>query len=148
MAQFTGAWSATEAESYLRESRVPLRLACHRPDESLWMVALWYRYRDGAFERATWAEADVVGYLRNDSQVAFEVSENRPPYRGNGSATLSPDADKAVLRDLVERYLGDADSELAQWLLSEEREEVRIRAQPDRIYSWDYSDRMAAGDGE
>jgi len=40
MAQFTGAWSATEAESYLRESRVPLRLACHRPDESLWMVAL------------------------------------------------------------------------------------------------------------
>jgi len=78
------------------------------------------------------------------------VSENRPPYRGvrgNGSATLSPDADKSVLRDLVERYLGDTDSELARWLLAEEREEVRIRVRPDRVYSWDYSDRMEA-DGE
>ena len=145
MTRFTGAWTESEVESYLREATVPLRLACHRPDESLWMVALWYRYRDGGFDCATWAEADVVRYLRNDSQVAFEVSENRPPYRGvrgNGTASLSRDEGKAVLEDLLERYLDGTDSELARWLLSPEREEVRIRIRPRRVYSWDYTDRM------
>ncbi|WP_134670516.1 pyridoxamine 5'-phosphate oxidase family protein [Halorussus marinus] len=147
MTEFTGAWAEPAVESYLAEAAIPIRLACHRPDGSLWLVALWYRYRDGVFECATGANADVVGYLRGDSAVAFEVSENRPPYRGvrgNGTAALSPDADKSVLRDLVERYLGDAGSPLAEWLLSEDREEVRIRIRPDRVHSWDYSDRMAA----
>ncbi|UPW00229.1 pyridoxamine 5'-phosphate oxidase family protein [Halorussus gelatinilyticus] len=145
MTKFTGAWSEREVEEYLRSATVPLRLACHRPDESLWMVALWYRYREGFFECSTWAEADVVTYLRNDAEVAFEVSENHPPYRGvrgNGSTGLSVDEDKGVLRDLLERYLGGTDSELAEWLLSPDREEVRIRVRPRRIHSWDYSDRM------
>lgn len=145
MPVFGGAWTEAEVEDYLDEARVPLRLACHRPDESLWMVALWYRYREGTFECSTWAEADVVTYLRNDSEVAFEVSENTPPYRGvrgNGSVGLSEDEGKAVLRDLLERYLGGTDSELAAWLLSEERDEVRIRIRPRRVYSWDYTERM------
>lgn len=146
MTRFTGEWTEAEVRTYLDEARVPIRIACHRPDESLWMVALWYRYRDGSFECSTWAEADVVTYLQNDSEVAFEVSTNRPPYRGvrgNGTASLSADRGKAVLVDLLERYLGGTDSGLAEWLLSEEREEVRIRVQPRRIYSWDYSERMA-----
>ncbi|MFC7080149.1 pyridoxamine 5'-phosphate oxidase family protein [Halorussus caseinilyticus] len=145
MTSFRGAWTAEEVENYLDEAAVPIRVACHRPDESLWMVALWYRYRDGTFECSTWAEADVVTYLRNDSEVAFEVSANDPPYRGvrgNGSATLSRDEDKAVLRDLLERYLGGTDSELARWLLSPDRDEVRIRIRPRRVYSWDYTERM------
>lgn len=33
----------------------------------------------------------------------------------------------------VESYLGDADSRLARWLLSPDREEVRIRARPLRV---------------
>jgi nitroimidazol reductase NimA-like FMN-containing flavoprotein (pyridoxamine 5'-phosphate oxidase superfamily) len=145
MTKFTGAWTEEKVESYLQSTTVPIRIACHRPDESLWMVALWYRYRDGFFECSTWAEADVVTYLRNDAEVAFEVSENQPPYRGvrgNGSTGLSVDEDKGLLRDLLERYLGGTDSELAEWLLSPDREEVRIRVRPRRIYSWDYSDRM------
>ncbi|WP_137287426.1 pyridoxamine 5'-phosphate oxidase family protein [Halorussus salinisoli] len=145
MPKFRGTWSQAEVESYLDEAAVPVRIACHRPDESLWMVALWYRYRDGTFECSTWARADVVTYLRNDSEVAFEVSSNHPPYRGvrgNGSASLSRDEGKSVLRDLLERYLGGTDSELATWLLSEDRDEVRIRIRPRRVYSWDYTDRM------
>jgi nitroimidazol reductase NimA-like FMN-containing flavoprotein (pyridoxamine 5'-phosphate oxidase superfamily) len=145
MTRFTGAWTEAEVEAYLQDAAIPIRLACHRPDESLWMVALWYRYRNGTFECSTWAEADVVRYLRNDSEIAFEVSANHPPYRGvrgNGSTSLAEDTDKAVLRDLLERYLGGTDSELARWLLSEDREEVRIRVNPRRVYSWDYTDRM------
>ncbi|WP_435177718.1 pyridoxamine 5'-phosphate oxidase family protein [Halorussus sp. AFM4] len=145
MTEFSGAWTREEVESFLEEATIPIRIACHRPDESLWMVALWYRYRDGYFECATWAKADVVTYLRNDSEVAFEVSVNEPPYRGvrgNGSVGLSRDEDKALLGDLFERYLGGTDSELASWLLSPERDEVRIRVRPRRVYSWDYTERM------
>ncbi|USZ77192.1 hypothetical protein NGM07_07640 [Halorussus vallis] len=73
------------------------------------------------------------------------MSVNHPPYhgvRGNGTTALSRDADKAVLRGLIERYLGDTDSDLAAWLLSEERDEVRIRISPRRMHSWDYTERM------
>jgi nitroimidazol reductase NimA-like FMN-containing flavoprotein (pyridoxamine 5'-phosphate oxidase superfamily) len=109
------------------------------------MLSLWYRYRDGAFHCATAADADVVRFLRANDEVAFEVSTNRPPYRGvrgNGTADLAPDEDKRVLSALVERYLDDTDSDLARWLLSPDREEVHVTVAPDRIHSWDYSDRM------
>ena len=150
MTEFRGAWGADEVEAFLRRVTVPIRLATHRPDESLWVVALWYRYEKGSFECATWANADVVRYLRNDSEVAFDVSTNEIPYRGvrgNGTTSLSADRDKAVLRSLVERYLGGTDSTLARWLLEDDRDEVRIRIRPRTIYSWDYSDRMASGAG-
>jgi nitroimidazol reductase NimA-like FMN-containing flavoprotein (pyridoxamine 5'-phosphate oxidase superfamily) len=110
------------------------------------MLSLWYRYRDGRFEMATSASADVVEYLEHDPGVAFEVSTNDPPYmgvRGSGTASLDHDAGKALLRELLERYLGGTDSELASWLLREDREEVRITVDPAKLYTWDYSDRMA-----
>jgi nitroimidazol reductase NimA-like FMN-containing flavoprotein (pyridoxamine 5'-phosphate oxidase superfamily) len=145
MTRITGAWDERQLETFLEESRIPIRIAVHRGDGSLWMVALWYRYRNGSFECATWANADVVRFIRGDSEVAFEISTNQPPYRGvrgNGTASMSPDREKATLRALVERYLGGTDSSLAEWLLSDERDEIRIRIQPDAMYSWDYTDRM------
>ena len=145
MTKFTGTWTEAEVESFLGEATIPIRIACHRPDASLWMVALWYRYRDGSFDCATWSNADVVQYLRNDAELAFEVSTNESPYRGvrgNGTASLSPDEDKEVLRDLIERYVGDATTPLAEWLLADTREEVHVRIHPRVFYSWDYSERM------
>lgn len=96
-------------------------------------------------ECATSAEADVVSYLRETPEVSFEVSTNRPPYagvRGRGEASIEPDPEKAVLRDLLERYLGGTDSELARTLLREDREEVTITIEPAVVYGWDFSDRM------
>lgn len=145
MTQFRGAWTEAEAIEFLEEVTVPIRIATHRPDGSLWMVALWYRYRDGSFDCATWANADIVHFLWNDSEIAFEISTNEPPYRGvrrNGTTSMSPDRDKAVLRDLMERYLGGTESSLARWLLADEREEIRIRISPRVVYSWDYTERM------
>ena len=146
MVEYRGAWSASAVAEFLQDVAIPPRLSTHRPDGTLWTVALWYRYDDGAFECATSADADVVRYLRNDPAVAFDVSTNHPPYRGvrgNGRATIAGDDDKAVLRDLIERYLGGRDSPLAERLLDEGRDEVRIRVRPRSIYSWDYTERMA-----
>ncbi|MFB6169828.1 MAG: pyridoxamine 5'-phosphate oxidase family protein [Haloarculaceae archaeon] len=145
MVEPSGAWTQAELDAFLAEVTIPIRIAVPRGDGSLWMVALWYRYRNGSFECATWADAHIVRFLDNDSEVAFDVSTNHPPYRGvrgNGTAAMSPDREKATLRALVERYLGGTDSSLAEWLLSDAREEVRIRIEPDELYTWDYTDRM------
>lgn len=111
------------------------------------MVSLWFRYREdeGVIESATGAGADVVSFLEADSHVAFEVSTNEPPYRGvrgNGTATISADPDKEVLRDLLERYLETTESDLAERLLDPDRREVRIEIEPDTVVGWDYTDRM------
>lgn len=143
----SGDWTLERTEEFLTDRTIPIRLACHTTKGNLWLLSLWYRYRDGAIECATSASADVVRYLERDPQVAFEVSTNRPPYmgvRGAGTATLRPDDGKAVLTDLVERYLGDTDSEFAEWLLSPERDEVAIAVDVERASTWDFSDRMPA----
>lgn len=52
-----------------------------------------------------------------------------------------------MLRALIERYLGSTESELTEQLLDDDREELRIRIDPDRIYSWDFTDRMGGTTG-
>ena len=149
MVDVSGAWTDAEAAEFLRSATVPIRLGTRRPDASLWIVTLWYRYREGAFECATGAKADVVRYLREDDAVAFDVSTNHPPYRGvrgNGRAEVTLDPEKAVLRDLLDRYLGGTEDDLARWLLDDAREEVCIRVEPRAMYSWDYTERMGGVD--
>lgn len=124
---------------------MPLRLACRTGNGRLWLLALWFTYRDGAFHCATGRQADVVEFLEAHPGVAFEVSVNEPPYRGvrgNGRASIHADPEKSLLGDLLERYLGGTDSALAEGLLAADREEVRIEIEPARLVTWDYSDRM------
>jgi len=145
MPTWTGAWSEAEAESYLRERAIPIRLGCRTPAGGLWMLSLWYQYRDGAFHCATGADADVVRYLDADPGVSFEVSDNDPPYkgvRGAGTATIE-DGGKDQLEALLVRYLGGTDNDLADRLLDADREEVRIRIDPSKLYTWDFTERMA-----
>lgn len=152
MVEYSGVWSADETADFLDRTVVPLRLACQTPAGRLWLVALWYRFRDGRFECATASDATVVEFLRRDPSVAFDVSTNDPPYRGvrgSGTATVHPDEGKAVLRALLERYLEGTESALAERLLAPERDEVAIRIEPARISSWDFTGRMpAAGRSE
>jgi len=144
-----GDWDRERAEAFLETQAIPVRIGCRTPEGGLWMLSLWYRYRDGTLECATGADAEVVRYLRNDPGVAWEISTNDPPYRGvrgNGTATIAADEDKAVLTSLLERYLGGTDSPLAERLLAPERAEVSIAIDVDRAYSWDFSSRMSTPD--
>jgi len=141
----TGAWDQEMTETFLRNETIPIRISCRRPAGDLWMLSLWFVYREGALWCATSAAADVVDYLAHDNRVAFEISTNEPPYkgvRGNGTATVTPDEDKQLLRSLSRRYLGGTDSPLAERLLSPQRQEVQIRIDPLQLYTWDFSHRM------
>jgi len=145
MGSFEGVWSESEAEGFLSEAVVPLRLGCHNPAGGLWMLSLWYRYRDGVIECATSADADIARFLREDDEVCFEISTNRPPYmgvRGAGVASLTETGSKDLLATLVERYLGSTDNEMGEFLLRAEREEVAITIAPSQLYTWDFTPRM------
>ena len=147
MTEWTGTWSAAEAAAFLGATTVPLRLAYHTPAGQLWIVSLWYRYADGHLECATASTADVVAGLEADPAVAFEVSTEDPPYagvRGRGRAAIEPDPEKALLRRLLRRYLGGTATPLADRLLADGRDEVTIRIDVERAYSWDFTDRMAS----
>lgn len=149
MNEVRGPWNSMAVNEFLTTNRIPLRLSMHRGDGSLWMVSLWYRYHNGLIECATAASADAVKFLENEPQVAFEISTNEPPYRGIrgcGEAQISRDAKKETLKSLINRYLGNTDSTLAKWLLSDERSEVRLRIEPHEIVSWDFSKRMTGID--
>jgi nitroimidazol reductase NimA-like FMN-containing flavoprotein (pyridoxamine 5'-phosphate oxidase superfamily) len=145
MTDVSGPWTMPELRSQLDSLTVPLRLACRTTNGRLWQVPLWYVYRDGAFLCATGRDADLIEFLRASPGVAFDVSTNELPYRGvrgNGTVSIEPDRDKALLRELLERYLGGTDSGLAESLLRPDRPEVRIEIEPARLVTWDYSDRM------
>ena len=64
--------------------------------------------------------------------------------RGQGQVTLLQAEGEAVLRRLIERYLGTQDSEFARWLIQRAETEVAIRIQPNWLTSWDFSGRMNA----
>jgi nitroimidazol reductase NimA-like FMN-containing flavoprotein (pyridoxamine 5'-phosphate oxidase superfamily) len=140
-----GPWSREQLAQFLDEALMPLRIGCRRPDGGLWMLSLWYDFENGVFLCATGSDSDIARFLREDAAVSFELSTNRPPYmgvRGNGTATLEPDTEKELLTTLLDRYLGGADSELAELLLADDREELVIKIEPDRLFTWDFTDRM------
>ena len=140
------AWTAEGIERYLREARIPVRLACLGGDGAPLLCSLWYLYHDGAIWCATRQDARLIDWLRDDPRCAFEVSGEQPPYRGvrgQGKALLSPGEGPAVLGQLIDRYLKTRESGFARWLLARQADEVAIRIQPDWITSWDFTQRMS-----
>jgi nitroimidazol reductase NimA-like FMN-containing flavoprotein (pyridoxamine 5'-phosphate oxidase superfamily) len=134
-----------EVAQYLKEMRIPLRLAA--VTESGWplVLSLWYVLDDAKLWCATQNTAKIVRYLEADSRCAFEVASEQPPYRGvrgQGRARLSSERGEQVLDILLDRYLGRRDSPLAQRLLAKRNTEVAIEITPVTLFVWDYTDRM------
>lgn len=139
------AWSKADIERFLRDARIPVRLACLNASGGPLLCSLWYLYSDGAIWCATQRSAHLVKLLERDARCAFEVAGDDPPYRGvrgQGEAHLSTADGPAVLLSLIDRYLGDRDSAFARWLVSRSSDEVAIRVNPGWMTSWDFTRRM------
>lgn len=144
-AQIKGPWSRAQTDRFLRDSTIPLRLACVGADGFPRVVSVWYRYRGGEIQCVSHRSSQLVAMLKNSDRVGFEIAPNEPPYhgvRGQGFAALGPDRDGETLTRLLHRYLGGTDSSLGRWLLSRADEEVLITIRPQRLFCWDYRERM------
>lgn len=144
------AWSQTEIERFFAEFDAPLRVAVNDDRGFPLLCSLWYRYAEGRLLCATQQDAKIARRLAADPRCAFELAPNEPPYygvRGRGRAKIRKDGAEAVLRDLIDRFLGDGDASLRDWLLSRADGEVVLEIEIEWITSWDFRDRMA-GDGD
>jgi nitroimidazol reductase NimA-like FMN-containing flavoprotein (pyridoxamine 5'-phosphate oxidase superfamily) len=140
-----GPWSLDEIDVFLSQANLPLRLACVGSDGFPRVVSLWYQYQGGTLYCVTHQDSKLVALLQADDKVGFEVAPNEPPYhgvRGQGRVALAPLESSSTLEDLLKRYLGSVESNLANWLLSRSDEELLITISPHRLFSWDYRERM------
>lgn len=140
-----GPWDEATARGFLAEASLPVRLAVLGRSGHPLIASLWYLHRDGALWCAVQQEAAIAQALERDPRCAFEIAPDRPPYhglRGQGEAVWVPDQAESVLRALIDRYLGDARSDLARWLLGRIANETALRISPRRWSSWDYRSRM------
>jgi len=149
-------WSLKTIESFLGEQLIPIRLACIAPNSRPVVCSLWYLHDEGALWCATQKKAKVASYLAEHPVCGFEVAPEAMPYkgvRGQGKVTLLQERGADVLERLIDRYLGNRESDFARWLLERASDEVAIRIQPSWITAWDFSTRMksshsaAAGTG-
>lgn len=141
-----GPWDEAQIATFLDTVIYPMRLAAVGKDGFPRVVSVWFCYLRGELLCASHSGSQLVGLLRNNPRVGFEVAPNEPPYhgvRGQGLVEMSPEGAGATLEHLIDRYLGDADSGLASWLLSRKDEELLISLRPERIFSWDYRERMS-----
>jgi nitroimidazol reductase NimA-like FMN-containing flavoprotein (pyridoxamine 5'-phosphate oxidase superfamily) len=142
----SGPWSVEQVVDHLRRTAIPIRLATQGTDPLV--QSLWFLFDDGALWCATQADSVVARRIRANPRCAFEVSADTPPYRGvrgTGRAELLPDRAADVLPRLIDRYVGDGPSSLADWLVSRIDSEVAVRITELAVTSWDYSERMASG---
>ena len=139
-----GGWSGTEIEHFLAETRVPLRLS-FISKSGLLIVPVWFVYRASCFWACSPNQSLLVNALRENPEVAFDLSTNDIPYygvRGRGLAHCSVAPDKTALEGLLNRYLAGTDNDLAQWLLARSGAEAVIQIEVTWLTSWDFSDRM------
>lgn len=139
-----GAWNRDEVTGFLSSASIPVRLACIGRDGFPRVVALWFRFQDDNLFCVSHRDAPLLGMLRSNPQVGFDVSPNEPPYhgvRGQGTAEIAGMGGE-MLELLLARYLGDSNKGLANWLMSRREEEVLVRIAIARCFSWDYRHRM------
>jgi nitroimidazol reductase NimA-like FMN-containing flavoprotein (pyridoxamine 5'-phosphate oxidase superfamily) len=143
--QIRGPFSLERVDAHLRDTVVPLRLACADAAGHPLVLSLWFVWRDDALWCATAPNARVVRLLGREPRCGFEVARDAPPYsgvRGQGRAELVPARGAEILGVLVDRYLGTHESAFARWLLRRSASEMAIRIEPTRITSWDFAQRM------
>lgn len=138
--------SLIEMHEYLDAVRIPLRLACNTISDWPLVISLWFLHQDGLLYCATQRSAKIVAHLQNDSRCAFEIAADQPPYcgiRGQANARIDETLGVEILERLLIRYLGDTKNDLADNLLAKSATEVAIVLNPIRIFTWDFTDRMA-----
>jgi hypothetical protein len=140
-----GPWSQQQITEFFEEVRVPLRVACNGLSGTPVLASLWYLPEEGRLWCATQSQSSAARLLAENGRCAFEVSLETIPYRGvrgQGSAELAPSRGEEILRRLIDRYLAGSASKLAQTLLERVDTETAIVITPERLVSWDFTERM------
>ena len=124
---------------------IPIRLSCITNSGWPSVISLWYHFDGKDIFCATQKSAKIVKYLRANNMCAFEIARESPPYRGirgQGLAIIRVDIGKKTLETLIDRYLKNNMTSLANSLRQKSETEVAIQIKPTKLFVWDYSKRL------
>ncbi len=127
------------------ELKIPIRIACLKNNGIPIVLSLWYVLIDDKIYCATQKTAKIVSYLKKNPVCGFEIAGDNPPYRGirgEGTVRILNEEGKRVLSILIEKYLGQKESNLSNFLKNNSKTEVAIEINPQQIHNYDYSKRM------
>ena len=138
------AWNVAEVTAYLAATQNPLRLSVMSGKRPL-IVPLWFLHDDAGLWCASKRDSFIVRKIRAQHGCGFDISDNTIPYRGvrgQGTVAIVAGDGERVLRQLIDRYLPNPESEFARWLLAGVDQEVAILIEPAWLSAWDFSARM------
>ena len=137
--------SDTTFKEIAADTKIPIRISFLKNNGTPGIISLWYLNINGKIFCATQKSAKIVSYLKKNPNCGFEISCDKPPYkgtRGEGKAKIVDDMGQKVLDQLIEKYLGKKESTLSEFLKSKAKSEVAIEITPHKIFNFDYSKRM------
>ena len=132
-------------EIQVPKEKIPIRISFMKSSGFPSVVSLWYTHADGKIYCAVQRTAKVISFIQNNPKCGFEIAGDMPPYkglRGEGTVKILHDKGKEVLEILIEKYLGAKESTLSRFLRDNSKNEVAIEIIPQKIHSYDYSERM------
>lgn len=139
------AWSRQHIIEFLSRAPIPMRIACQGKDGFPVICSLWFFYDDGALWSASHKNSHIVDQLSVNPKVGIEIATNDYPYhgvRGKGTVELLSQGAEHALQTLIDKYLGDTNASLANWLMSRVDDEYALKITPAILNSWDFSNRM------
>lgn len=129
----------------LEEQRIPIRIGCISTNGYPCVISLWFSIIDGRIYCATKKNAKIVEYLEKNPACGFEITSDKPPYRGirgNGICNIKPEDGKNILSILIRKYLGQKNPKLEKFLLDNSDKEVALEIIPNKLFHYDYTNRM------
>jgi len=134
-----------EIDKFIPISKIPIRIGFIKGNSIPAVVSLWYVCKDGKIYCATQKSAKIVSYLQKNPVCGFEIAADKPPYkgiRGEGTVQILNETGAYVLDLLIDKYLGERKSTLSKFLRDNSKTEVAIEITPQKIFHYDYSERM------
>ena len=134
-----------EIDKFILDPKIPIRLSFIKSNGVPAVISLWYVCKDGKIYCATQKTAKIVSYLQKNPLCGFEIAADKPPYkgiRGEGTVQILNETGECVLDLLIDKYLGEKESTLSEFLKSNSKTEVALQITPQKIFNYDYSKRM------
>lgn len=134
-----------EIDKFIPNSKIPIRVAFMKSVGVPTVISLWYVCNGGKIYCATQKTAKIVSYLQKNPRCGFEIAADKPPYkgiRGQGTVRILNETGANVLDILIDKYLGEKESDLSKFLKSNSKTEAAIEITPQKIFYYDYSERM------
>ena len=134
-----------KTDRFIPDIKIPIRIAFIESTDLPSVISLWYVCNDDKIYCATQKTAKIVSYLQKNPACGFEIAADKPPYkgmRGKGTARILNETGAYVLDLLIDKYLGRKESTLSKFLRNNSKTEVVIEITPQKIFHYDYSERM------